>query len=187
MLNYYLYALYSIVKLMSIGCVTKKYGHNEVLWETALVYFDKFLTASNARRARAKGFPHVCFPRRGKLPPSLPFGRQLPRWGSHGGVAPCPRPAVGEGLAPPMLRALPRRRKFKETLIKSRCSDLRQKFSLARKKSAGILCVFQTFLTKTSGDLCREDGRGDLFRGSLRIFNEATAWKTHCAICRYRK
>lgn len=54
---------------MSIGCVTKKYGHNEVLLETALVYFDKFLTASNARRARAKGFPHVCFPRRGKLPP----------------------------------------------------------------------------------------------------------------------
>ncbi len=56
---------------MSIGCVTKKYGHNEVLWETALVYFDKFLTASNARRARAKGFPHVCFPRRGKLPPPV--------------------------------------------------------------------------------------------------------------------
>ncbi len=55
---------------MSISCVTKKYGHNEVLWETALVYFDKFLTASNPRRARAKGFPHVCFPRRGKLPPS---------------------------------------------------------------------------------------------------------------------
>ena len=44
---------------------------------------------------------------------------------------------------------------------------MRQKFSLVRKKSAGILCVFQTFLTKTSGNLCREDGRGDLFRGSL--------------------
>ena len=69
LLNYYLYALYSIVKLMSISCVTKKYGHNEVLWETVLVYIDKFLTASNPRRARAKDFPHVCFPRRGKLPP----------------------------------------------------------------------------------------------------------------------
>ena len=44
---------------------------------------------------------------------------------------------------------------------------MRQKFSLARKKSAGILCVFQTFLTMTSGDLCREDERGDLFRASL--------------------
>ena len=116
-----------------------------------------------------KAFHMYASPAGGSCPPSRPFGRQLPRWGSHGGVAPCPRPAVGEGLAPPVLRALPRRRKFKETLIKSRCSDLRQKFSLARKKSAGILCVFQTFLTKTSGDLCREDGRGDLFRGSLNI------------------
>ena len=59
--------------------------------------------------------------------------------------------------------------KSREALIKSRCSDLRQKFSLARKKSAGILCVFQAFLTKTCGNLCREDGRGDLFRGSLGL------------------
>ena len=118
-------------------------------------------------------------------PLSRPFGRQLPRRGSHGGVAPCPRPAVGEGLAPPVLRALPRRRKFKETLIKSRCSDLRQKFSLARKKSAGILCVFQTFLTKTSGDLCREDGRGDLFRGSLAhqgAYDDRHSGKPTCKI-----
>lgn len=108
LLNYYLYALYSIVKLMSISCVTKKYGHNEVLWETVLVYFDKFLTASNPRRARAKDFPHAppcMLPPPGEAaPPSRPFGRQLPRWGSHGGVAPCPRPAVGEGLAPPALK-----------------------------------------------------------------------------------
>ena len=52
------------------------------------------------------------------------------------------------------------------------CSDLRQKFLLARKKSAGILGVFQTFLTKISGDLCREDGCGDLFRDSIVVHPE---------------
>ena len=41
---------------------------------------------------------------------------------------------------------------FKEALIKSTYADLRQKFSLVRKKSAGILDVFQTFLTLSSGN-----------------------------------
>ena len=57
--------------------------------------------------------------------------------------------------------------RFKEALIKSTCADLRRKFSLTRKKSAEILCVFQAFLTKFSGDFRREDARGDLCGGSL--------------------
>ena len=35
--------------------------------------------------------------------------------------------------------------KIKEALIKSTCADLRQKFSLARKKIAGILADFKIF------------------------------------------
>ena len=58
---------------------------------------------------------------------------------------------------------------YKEALIKSTRADLRRKFSLARKKSAEILCVFQAFLTKFSGDFRCEDARGDLFRGSQGI------------------
>ena len=76
----------------------------------------------------------------------------------------------GKGAADKLVEdSIARMAKSREALIKSRCSDLRQKFSLARKKSAGILCVFQAFLTKTCGNLCREDGRGDLFRGSLGL------------------
>ena len=67
----------------------------------------------------------------------------------------------------------------REALIQSTCSDLRQKFSLARKKSAGILCVFQTFLTKISGDLYREDGCGDLFRDS-QDFLFPFEWQFSC-------
>ena len=84
---------------MSIGCVTKKYGHNEVLWETALVYFDKFLTASNVRRARAKGFPHVCFPRRGKLPPQSAIRPAAPPAGEsrrYTALLACMLPPSGE-------------------------------------------------------------------------------------------
>ena len=60
---------------------------------------------------------------------------------------------------------------FREALIKSTRADLRRKFSLTRKKSAEILCVFQAFLTKFSRDFRCEDARGDLFRGSLDISN----------------
>jgi hypothetical protein len=40
---------------------------------------------------------------------------------------------------------------IKETLIKSTCADCRQIFSLARRKSAGILDVFQDFSTQSEG------------------------------------
>ena len=35
--------------------------------------------------------------------------------------------------------------RLKEALIKSTCADLRQKFLLARKKTAGILTDFKIF------------------------------------------
>jgi hypothetical protein len=40
---------------------------------------------------------------------------------------------------------------FKEALIKSTCADWRQIFSLARRKIAGILDVFQDFSTQPGG------------------------------------
>ena len=78
-------------------------------------------------------------------------------------------------------------RGIKEALIKSTRADLHRKFLLTRKKSAEILCVFQAFLTKFSGDFRCEDARGDLFRGSLKQkgdiptrFGETLSWEYLC-------
>ena len=49
------------------------------------------------------------------------------------------------------------------------CGFLRMILSVTRKKSAGILCVWQGFLIAASGEICRKDVRKKM-RNRLLVF-----------------